>query len=184
MLLEGIISSEELRYTLDKLSFDKRELETRLTDIEYQSRNLLTIDNACNIFRYNSNYYLKVSHFVRHNHLWKQLTNSQKQKIVSKYIDNIVINSTNKKEISIDKINIKENKLADVSYMFRYDIFNTLYDLEQQKSIIDNYEYQDTMLKDYYKINNIVLSGKIINTYDTLEDELMYEISTNNISYI
>ena len=40
------------------------------------------------------------------------------------------------------------------------------------------------MLKDYYKINNIVLSGKIINTYDTLEDELMYEMSTNNISYI
>ena len=184
VLLEGIISSEELRCTLDKLSFDKKELETRLTDIEYQSRNLLTIDNACNIFRYNSNYYLKVSHYVRHNHLWKQLTNSQKQKIVSKYIDNIVINSTNKKEISIDKINIKENKLADVSYMFRYDIFNTLYDLEQQKSIIDNYEYQDTMLKDYYKINNIVLSGKIINTYDTLEDELMYEMSTNNISYI
>ena len=181
VLLEGIISSEELRYTLDKLSFDKRELETRLTDIEYQSRNLLTIDNACNIFRYNSNYYLKVSHFVRHNHLWKQLTNSQKQKIVSKYIDNIVINSTNKKEISIDKINIKENKLADVSYMFRYDIFNTLYDLEQQKSIIDNYEYQDTMLKDYYKINNIVLSGKIINTYDTLEDELMYEIFNSTI---
>ena len=181
VLLEGIISSEELRYTLDKLSFDKRELETRLTDIEYQSRNLLTIDNACNIFRYNSNYYLKVSHYVRHNHLWKQLTNSQKQKIVSKYIDNIVINSTNKKEISIDKINIKENKLIDVSYMFRYDIFNTLYDLEQQKSVIDNYEYQDTMLKDYYKINNIVLSGKIINTYDTLEDELMYEIFNSTI---
>ena len=133
VLLEGIISSEELRCTLDKLSIDKKELEIRLTDIEYQSRNLLTIDNACNIFRYNSNYYLKVSHYVRHNHLWKQLTNSQKQKIVSKYIDNIVINSTNKKEISIDKINIKENKLVDVSYMFRYDIFNTLYDLEQQK---------------------------------------------------
>ena len=59
--------------------------------------------------------------------------------------------------------------------MFRYDIFNALYTLEQQKSIVDNYEYQDTNLKDYYKINSIVISGKIINIYDTLENDLIYE---------
>lgn len=176
VLLEGVISSDELRTTLDNLLLDKKALETRLLDVEYQSKKLLTIENACNNFKYNSNYYLKISHFVRYNHLWKQLTNNQKQKIVSKYIDNIVINSINKKEISIDKINIKENKLADVSYMFRYDIFNTLYTLEQQKSIIDNYEYQDTILKDYYKINSIVLSGKIINAYDTLINDIIFDL--------
>lgn len=174
VLLEGVISSEELRNTLDNLLIDKKLLENKLTDLEYQSRNLLTLENACNSFRYNSDFYLKISHFVRHNHLWKHLNNSQKQKIVSKYIDNIMINSKGKKEINIDKINIKENKLAEVSYMFRYDIFNALYDLEQQKSIIDDYDYQDTMLKDYYKINNIGLNGKIINAYDTLENDLIY----------
>lgn len=184
VLLEGVISSEELRTTLDTLSMQKKELEIKLLDVEYQSKNLLTIENSCNSFRYNSDFYLKVSHFVRYNHLWKKLTNSQKQKVVSKYIDNIVINSKNKKDINIDVINIKESKLAEVSYMFRYDIFNALYGLEQQKSIIDNYEYQDTMLKDYYKINNISLSGKIINTYDTLESDLIFDVSTNNVSYI
>lgn len=184
MLLEGVISSVELRTTLDNLLLDKKVLETKLLDVEYQSKNLLTIDNACNNFKYNSSYYLKISHYVRYNHLWKKLTNNQKQKIVSKYINNIVINSTSKKEISIDKINIKENKLADVSYMFRYDIFNALYTLEQQKSIIDNYEYQDTNLKNYYKINSIVISGKIINTYDTLENDLIFDISTNSVNYI
>lgn len=181
VLLEGVISSEELRTTLDTLSMQKKELEIKLLDVEYQSKNLLTIENSCNNFRYNSDFYLKVSHFVRYNHLWKKLTNSQKQKVVSKYIDNIVINSKNKKDINIDIINIKESKLAEVSYMFRYDIFNALYDLEQQKSIIDNYEYQDTMLKDYYKINNIVVSGKIINTYDTLENDLIFDLFTSNI---
>lgn len=68
--------------------------------------------------------------------------------------------------------------------MFRYDIFNALYTLEQQKSIIDNYEYQDTNLKNYYKINSIVISGKIINTYDTLENDLIFDISTNSVNYI
>lgn len=86
-----------------------------------------------------------------------------------------MINTNNKTETMINKINIKESRLVDVSYMFRYEIFNSLYSLEQQKSIIDNYEYQDTILKDYYKINNIVISGKIVNTYDTLENDLIYE---------
>ena len=184
ILLEGVISSEELRTTLDNLLLEKKRLETKLTDIEYQSKNLLTIENACNNFKYNSSYYLKISHFVRHNHLWQQLTSSQKQKIISKYIDNIVINPNNKTETMINKINIKESRLVDVSYMFRYEIFNSLYSLEQQKSIIDNYEYQDTILKDYYKINNIVISGKIVNAYDTLENDLIYEEYNKIISII
>ena len=48
-------------------------------------------------------------------------------------IDNIVINPNNKTETMINKINIKESRLVDVSYMFRYEIFNSLYSLEQQK---------------------------------------------------
>ena len=124
VLLEGVISSDELRTTLDNLLLDKKVLETKLLDVEYQSKNLLTIDNACNNFKYNSSYYLKISHYVRYNHLWKKLTNNQKQKIVSKYINNIVINSTSKKEIGIDKINI--SYLQGIHVQLKYKQINNL----------------------------------------------------------
>ena len=53
--------------------------------------------------------------------------------------------------------------LYQSSYNFRYVIFNTLYPIEKQKDIINNYEYDDTSLKKYFKINNVSINGKIIN---------------------
>ena len=65
--------------------------------------------------------------------------------------------------------------LYQSSYNFRYVIFNTLYPIEKQKDIINNYEYDYTSLKKYFKINNVSINGKIINAYDTLEYDLLYE---------
>ena len=175
VLLEGIISSEELRGTLDNLSLEKKQLIDKLSKYKYQSKNLLTLENACSNYNYNSDIYLKISYYVRHKNLWKSLTSVEKNKIISSFIDNIVISTNKHNEVQVIKINFKEDKLSEVSYNFRYAIFNTLYPIEKQKDIINNYEYDDTSLKKYFKINNVSINGKIINAYDTLEYDLLYE---------
>ena len=183
ILLEGIIKSEELRNILDKLSVDKQILEDELENIRYLSNNLLTVENACNNFNYNTDYFLRISHYVGYNKLWQKLSNKQKQSIISKFIDNIIIKSTVGKEVSVDCINLKESRIIDVSYKLRYDVFITVYNEEKQKSILDTYEYQDTHLKQFYKINSVHIGGKLINAFD-IDDELFYDLSDYNISYM
>ena len=179
--MEGVISSEELRSTLDTLSIQKRALKDKLSKYKYQSRNLLTLEHACSSYNYNSDIYLKISYYVRHKNLWKQLNSIQKNKIISSFIDSIVIDTKNK-EVKVIKINFKEDKLSEVSYNFRYAIFNSLYPIEEQKNIINNYDYDDTNLKKYFKINNTSITGKIINAYDTLEYDLLFEPQTTTLT--
>ena len=181
ILLEGVISSEELRSTLDTLSIQKRALKDKLSKYKYQSQNLLTLENACSSYNYNSDIYLKISYYVGHKNLWKQLNSIQKNKIISSFIDSIVIDTKNK-EVKVIKINFKEDKLSEVSYNFRYAIFNSLYPIEEQKNIINNYDYDDTNLKKYFKINNTSITGKIINAYDTLEYDLLFEPQTTTLT--
>lgn len=180
VLLEGIISSDELRSTLNNLVAEKRDFFTKLSELEYQSKNLLTVDNACNRFNYNNEEFRKISNYVRYQHIWDKLPRDKKQAIISKYIDTIIVNSTNRKDIFITKIQVKSNMLAEFSYKYRYDVFVNYLSLEEQQKVINNYTYDITKLLDYYKIRISNFKGVQVNIADTLETMILATDETAN----
>lgn len=179
ILLEGLITSDELRDTLNNLSIQKEKLNIRLKDYEYQSSKLISLENACHKYNYNEGEFKKISHNVRYNHLWNKLDKTKKQMIVSKYIESIVLSKNSEKIFNIEKINIKENMLAVFTYEFRYDIFKAYYDEDKQLEILKNEKVDITKLIDYYKITIDEMSAIKVNAYDTLEMELIGQEITN-----
>lgn len=173
ILLEGLITSDELRDTLNNLSVEKEELSIKLKDYEYQSSKLVSLESACHEYSYNQDEFKKVSHNVRYNLLWNKLNKGKKQIIISKYIDNIVLSKSNEKLFNIEKINIKENMIAVFTYEFRYDIFKAYYDENKQSEILRNEKVDITKLIEYYKINIDEISAIRVNIFDTLEMELI-----------
>jgi Site-specific recombinases, DNA invertase Pin homologs len=181
VLLEGIITSEELRSTLNNIDTEKRGLFTKLNELEHQSKNLLTVDNACNRFNYNNKEFKKISHYVRYQHIWDKLPRDKKQLIISKYIDSIIVNSTNRKDVFITNIQVKDNMLAEFSYKFRHDIFINYLSLEEQQKVIQEYNYERTKLLDYYKVNIDDFRGTRVNMTDTLETMLLATDETDSM---
>lgn len=175
LLLEGLITSEELRTTLDSLESEKNKLDNNLYNLEYKSGNLLSLENACHKFNYDTDTFKKTSHHVRYNYLWNKLERKQKSNIINSYIDNIIIGSTNKTDFSIKYINIKENKLATFTYQYRNDIFISYYGKEEQLEILEKEEVNITQLLDYYKIKITNVNASKVNVCDTLEIELMFK---------
>lgn len=173
ILLEGQITSQELRTTLNSLDKEEQTLSKKLFDLEYLSSNLLTINNTCDKFNYDNDIYKKVSHHVRYNHLWNKLERKSKQDIINDFIDCIVINSTNKKDFTIVEIRIKQNKLAEFNYHFRKEIFISIYNEEEQKEIIAKEKVDKTQLLDYYNIMIDSINASRVNIYDTLETEMI-----------
>ena len=151
----------------------------KLYKLQHQAKILLTIENSCNKFNYDNNEFKKVSHYIKYQHVWNKLSNKQKQVIISKYIDNIIIDNTNKKDLTIKSINIKENMLAEISYKFRYGIFLECLTPQEQDIIKEQYTYEPNKLINYYNIKVDTFKGACVDIDYTLENLILGSAEEN-----
>ena len=158
LLLDKEITPNEMRATIERLEYEKKEKQLNLQDLISRNNNLVSIDNN-NYYNQRPNYYYdNISCFVSNNNLWNKLSAKQKQDIVNKYIDSIEIELDNNKKAIIKKINIKENRVADFGMLFRHDIYNMLYKDNKNVKVSIN-----ANLYKHYNLSVENINGKMVN---------------------
>lgn len=82
-----------------------------------------------------------VSYYSKTMKIWNKLDETEKQKIISEYIDNIEVSvsvdeETKEKIVNIENINIREEKINNLAYMFREEIMDMTIKKEERNILI------------------------------------------------
>lgn len=116
------------------------------------------------------------SYYARTMNVWNKLTEEEKLKIINEYVTNIEISinideDTNERNITIDKINIKEDKIENLAFMFREEIMDMTIKKEN-KNILISTPKRKTEINDFIKNIRKFYNIKVHETELTSMDEI------------
>lgn len=167
---DGIVEEIELKDELDFIKNQKRITEEKIKDLtikestEDHKNEMKLIYNLKQLEQIKNK-----SYYVRQNHLWDKLSKEQKQELVFKYIDNIIIEVDKKKNASIKKININKKEINNIGYLFRENCFDLVINSNDKSLILSNYNSKEDLdsyvksLSEFYKIKQNYFNSNSVN---------------------
>lgn len=116
--------------------------------------------------------------YVKNNNLWTKLSQEQKQYIINKYIDEIVVSVDKNKNVSIKNIVFNKNEIENIGYMFRNDCFDMVLTLDERNIILSNIQKEvDTKeyiknLRNFYHVEETIIDGELFDITKLNVDEV------------
>ncbi len=177
--IDEVVEETDFVKEFQSLKQELKIIDKKITDLISLRGTENYKDNARIFFDLKEIEKLKIKgEYVKKNNLWAKLSQEQKQYIINKYIDEIIVSVDKNKEVSIKNIVFNKNEIENIGYMFRNDCFDMVLTLDERNIILSNIQKEaDTKeyikkLRNFYHVEETTIDGKLFDITKLNTDEV------------
>ena len=186
--VDGIVESDVLKDELDLIVRQKQEINIKIMELEKVNESLYNKDKIRLIYNLKQLEKLKLkSYYAKNHNLWNELSKEQKQNLITKYISTIEVKIYKDSNLIIKNININNQELENIGYMFLNECFDMLININEQDIILSNKKTTEDIqeyiksLSNYYNVKQTIIDKEKfdLNMYNQNETLQIVPIKKN-----